>query len=288
MENSLEVYKSNSLVEASYRLTPAEQCIILSCISQIRKDEKITDETMYKVSVWDYINLTGADRGTAYRDMRDAAERLDGRRVRIYELPNGEGRVKNKGRMLKVGWVQTIAYSDGCGEVELRFNRDMLPYLTNISNNFTTYNLKDVAKMSSSFGIRLYELLVEWKDKYKTTEQEISVEQLRKLLQITGSYAAIKDLKKRVLEPAIADVNAHSNIQVSWEQKKTGRRVSHLKFIFKLKKDKSKPKKKEQLNLSGSRVLGIDKAIIEKNARLGETYQQAAIRIINEGKKEPA
>lgn len=43
-------------------------------------------------------------------------------------------------------------------------------------------------------------------------------------------------LKKRVLDPAIKDINTHSNYQVSWTQRKTGRKVTHLTFEFSEKK----------------------------------------------------
>lgn len=41
-----QVYKSNALIEASYRLSVAEQRIMLACISQVRRDEPITDEVL--------------------------------------------------------------------------------------------------------------------------------------------------------------------------------------------------------------------------------------------------
>ena len=40
------------------------------------------------------------------------------------------------------------------------------------------------------------------------------------------------DLKKRVIDPAVKDVNTHSNYQVDWTQRKTGRKVTHLTFEF--------------------------------------------------------
>lgn len=273
MEKEIEVVKSNPLVEASYRLTPTEQCIILSCVSQIRKYEKVTDQTMYEVSVSDYVALTGVDHSMAYRDIKDAAIRLRRREVRIYELPNGGGKVENDENALVTGWVQTVSYSKRHGKVALRFNHDMLPYLTNISKNFTQYKLKDVAKMSSSFGIRLYELLIEWKKKYKTEKQEVSLEWLKKIFQVEEKYKAIKDFKKYVLEPAITDVNTHSDLQVAWTQRKTGRKVTHLEFTFKSKKVKADTKKPKQRSLKSW------KSHIEKNARAGESWEEASARL---------
>lgn len=48
--NTPQVYKSNALIEASYRLSVYEQRIILGCIAQVRRDEPLTDQRLYTVS----------------------------------------------------------------------------------------------------------------------------------------------------------------------------------------------------------------------------------------------
>lgn len=280
MNTTVEVYKSNALIEASYRLTPSEQGIILSCISQIRKDETVTDQTMYSVSVSDYATLTGANPFSAYRDIKAAAIRLRGREVRIYSPPNEKIGGHKKRSALITGWVQSVSYQDEEGRVELRFNHDMLPYLTNLSKNFTKYSFKHVAKMSSSFGIRLYELLVQWVGQGKE-EKEISIEWLKKTFQIENKYKAIKDFKKYVLEPAILDIKKHSDLRVDWTQRKTGRSVTHLTLKFSLKVKKIKRKKAELT------YQGIKKSVVEQKAQPGESYEQAAQRISGERAKCP-
>lgn len=273
------VVKSNALIEASYRLTPAEQGIVLSCISQIRKDEEVTSQTMYKISVSDYAELTKTDPKTAYRDVKQAALRLRNREVRIYSLPNGQGKIKNRQRVLVAGWVQSVVYSDRSGEVELRFNHDMIPYLTNLSKCFTKFNLKAVANMSSGYGIRLYELLSQW----GAGERELSLEQFCNMLMLNNKYPRMYDLKKRVLEPAIDDINKNSDLQVRWSQKKTGKKITHLIFKFSLKEGRRPaPKSSKQ------KLFGVDKFLIEKKARPGETYEEAAYRLRREKDKEPA
>jgi len=281
MNATVEVYKSNALIEASYRLTPSEQGIILSCISQIRKDEKVTDQTMYSISVSDYVALTGADPFSAYRDIKAAAIRLRGREVRIYSPPNEKAGGRRKKSALVTGWVQSVSYQDEEGRVELRFNHDMLPYLTNLSKNFTKYSFKHVAKMSSSFGIRLYELLVQWIGQGKE-EKEVSIEWLKKTFQLEDKYKAIKDFKKYVLEPAVLDIKKHSDIRVDWVQRKTGRAVTHFTFKFNLKEKKIKRKNTELT------YQGIKKSVIDQKAKPGESYEQAALRISRANAKEPA
>jgi plasmid replication initiation protein len=259
------VVKSNALVEASYRLTPAEQGIILACIGQIRKDEEVTSQTMYKVSVSSYSGLTKTPTNTAYRDVKQAALRLRNREVRIYNLPNGQGQIKNQQSVLVTGWVQSVIYSDKKGEVELRFNHDMIPYLTNLSKCFTKFNLKTVADMSSGYGIRLYELLSQWRG----GEREVSLEYFCKIFMLNDKYSRIYDLKKRVIEPAIEDINKNSDLYVSWAQKKTGKKISHL--IFKWKNIKGKEKNTKNYK--------ITRQVIEKHARPGESYNDVKARL---------
>ncbi|MQT78428.1 RepB family plasmid replication initiator protein, partial [Pseudomonas helleri] len=91
--------------------------------------------------------------------------------------------------------------------VELRFSKDMLPYLTELSREFTKYALADVVRMDSSHAIRLYELLMQWDS---TGERVIAVADLRHWLQLEERYPLTADLRRWVIEPAIAQINEHS------------------------------------------------------------------------------
>lgn len=224
MDSAL-VYKSNALVEASYRLSVYEQRIILACIAQVRRDEPLTDQQLYAVSAQQIADMTGTQLGTTYQNLKAASERLYRREVTLHEAPNGEG----KGKVRLTRWVQTVEYREAEGLVALRFGADMVPYLSQLSAQFTRYALADVAKMDSAYGIRLYELLCQWRD---AGEREVSIEWLRDAFQLGDKYPAIKDFKRWVLEPAVAQINEHSPLQVIWTQRKTGRRVTHLAFTF--------------------------------------------------------
>lgn len=261
------VYKSNSLVEASYRLTVAEQRIILACISQVRRNETITDEVMYSVSAQDIAALSETDEKTAYRDLQEAALRLKRREVRIEKEANSNARRK---QVLICGWVQSIMYVESEGRVCLRFNKDMLPYLSSLTQQFTKYQLKAVAKMSSAHAIRLYELLAQWREKGK---REVELEWLRGALELGDRYPAIKDFKKWVIEPAIAQINEHSDLKVGYEQRKTGRVVSHFEFTF-APKQAPKPKAAK-----AAPVDSLSRENIQRQALPGESWDDAKRRL---------
>jgi plasmid replication initiation protein len=259
----LTVYKSNSLIQAAYRLSVNEQRIVLNCIAQINAAEDVTDDVMYKVSLHDISQQTGIEINNLYKDFKAAALRLQDRKVRI-PAPT----TTTKDRVLITYWVQTIAYSDSEATIELRFSKDILPYLTQLKEQFTKYKLKHVAKMKSTYGVRLYELLIQHK---QFGSREIEIEWLREIFQLKNNYPAIKDFKKRVIEPALKDINETSNLWVTYTQKKSGRRVTHFTFVF---GDKSGAQK-------GSGF--IANSFIERNALPGETWDEAKDRLIQEG-----
>ncbi len=261
------VYKSNSLVEASYRLTATEQRIILACISQVRRNEAVTDEVMYSVSAQDIAALSETDEKTAYRDLQEAALRLKRREVRIEKEANSNARRR---QVLVCGWVQSIMYVEAEGRVCLRFNKDMLPYLTALTEQFTKYQLKAVAKMNSAYAIRLYELLAQWREKGR---REVEVEWLREALQVGDKYPVLMDFKKRVIETAIAQINEHSDLKVSYEQRKTGRVVSHFQFTF-VPKQAPKPKAAK-----ATPVDSLSRENIQKQALPGESWDDAKRRL---------
>jgi len=269
-----KIYKANALVEASYRLSLYEQRIVLACISQVRRDAPLTDHQLYQVSAQELSDMTGTRLGTVYQNLKQAAKRLFERRVSLHSAPNGSGVPKVR----VTRWVQTIEYDEGAGTVSLRFGTDMVPYLSQLTEQFMGYALQDVAKMTSTHGIRLYELLCQWRG---TGKREVSVEFLREAFQLENQYNNIRDLKRRVLEPAIAQINAHTPIWVKWDQRKTGRQVSHLIFTFGEKPvEKQGRKKQKKQNTPDERrsVFGIPPQVIEQYAAPGEDWETSALR----------
>ena len=105
----------------------------------------------------------------------------------------------------------------------------MIPYLSQLSKEFTQYKLKHVARFESVYSIRLYELLVQWNT---FGEREIEVEWLKRQFQVEKKYDRVVDLKKRVIDPAVDEINQHSNFWVKYGQRKSGRTITHFQFQF--------------------------------------------------------
>lgn len=267
MDSAL-VYKSNALIEASYRLSLYEQRIILSCIAQVRRDEPLSDQHLYTVSAQQIADMTGTSLGTAYQNLKAASERLYRREVTL-QAPNGTGTGKGKGKVRLTRWVQTVEYREAEGMVALRFSTDMVPYLSQLTEQFTRYALTDVARMDSAHAIRLYELLCQWRD---AGQREVEIGWLREAFQLGDKYPAIKDFKRWVIEPAVKQINEHSPLMLTWSQRKTGRKVTHLAFDYAPKKQPAKaPAKRKGGKLTDAEIARL--------ARPGESWEAARARV---------
>ena len=163
---------------------------------------------------------------------------------------------------------------NGC--IRLRFAQDVLPFLSVLETQFTRYKLEAVGKMTSVYAVRLYELLIQWGGVGK---REIEIDWLKQRFQIEDKYSAIKDLKKYVIDAAVNQINKYSDISVTYNQRKTGRAVTHFIFTFEAKNkavsttEKSSNSKKKLTASEKDMIFGVSKSEIEKLARPGESYE---------------
>lgn len=244
------VVKANSLIQAGYRLSLAEQRTLLSAIAQIGQEDQPTDQTTYSVDVSALADIANLDRRKAWEHLRDTSIRLFRREVRIEHGPNGSDETPQGGRICITGWVQSIFLVESEGRVELRFSKDILPYLSMLQSEFTSYKLRHVARMKSTHGVRLYELLQQWR---QTGGREIEIDELKRMFGVAGKYASIGDFKKYVIEKATADVNACSDLHVEWGQRKRGRRVAAIQFKFKPKNPQQLKPEASSQSITGNR-----------------------------------
>jgi plasmid replication initiation protein len=226
---NLTVCKSNEVIEAGYKLSLSEQRVVLACIAQVNSKEELLTTDRFELSAKDFAKWFGISEDRSYSELQEVAKNLYQRSLTIYNPDPTRPKLKK----LETRWISSIGYMPEEGKIILRFAQDIIPYLSELKGQFTRYELKYVGNMTSIYGIRLYELLMQWK---KTGKREIEIDWLKKQLQLDESYSRMDNLKARVITPAVKDINTHSNYEVSWTQRKTGRKVTHLTFEFSEKK----------------------------------------------------
>jgi plasmid replication initiation protein len=268
------VVKSNALIQASYTLGLVEQRLILMSIVQARESGSgITAESILEIRAQDYADLFGVTKQTAYEALADAVETLFNRRatVDVYD------KKRDRTRPMAVRWVTAMAYVEGEGSITLRFGHEVVPEITRLEENFTSYELEQVAGLKSAYAVRLYELLIQWRTAGKTAIFEIN--HFRNQLGVSGDkYKVTADFKKWVLDVAVSQINDHTDIKATYEQHKTGRTITGFSFKFKQKSTATKavtnqslPPPKNLSTLTGLELV-LFKEIILTHPEITEKY----------------
>lgn len=223
------IVKDNALINASYNLDLVEQRLILLAIVEARESGNgINANNPLTVHAESYINHFSVHRNTAYQALKDACKDLFARQFSYQEQrKNGIANITSR-------WVSQIAYIDNSATVELIFSPAIIPLITRLEEQFTSYELKQIGGLTSAYAIRLYEILITWRSAGKTPIIELS-DFRQKLGVLQNEYSRFNNFKVRVLDPAIKQVNEHTDITVTYTQHKTGRSITGFSFKFKQK-----------------------------------------------------
>lgn len=225
LSGELEVWQSNTLVEASHSMTLNEKRLIYAAAALHNPKLPMPSRNRMRLHVDDFAEVFGlGDSNQVYEALADAAKRLFNRRIRkISDSPRGKGR-----KIIEdMRWVGYAKYDKGEGTVTLGFCPEIAPYLTLIHNEFTRFKLKHIGNIGSYYGLRLYELCAQFRKGGKRT---IALDKLREMLDLGDKYSSIKDLRRRVLDPALAEINKHTDLRVVMTPERKGRKVVGFHF----------------------------------------------------------
>lgn len=234
-DEKLIVVKHNDLIRAAQQLSLVESRIILACIAQVDSIGVLTSSDRFSVFVSDIYEYL-PNHSNLYADLKEAVERLANRWV--YLLAPSK-----RTQEMKTRWVHTVSLAENEGRIDLYFSPFITPFLSELSDNFTQYKLDNVMRFQSSYSFGLYELL---KSSMSST-CTLTVEFIQEHFQLSTAYARIDNLKNRVIDAAISDINKNSDMTISYESIKKGRKITAFKFTFVCRESKKKAKKFESV-----------------------------------------
>lgn len=265
------VTQSQTLIQATYAMTVWEQRLLLSCISQIDSRLPMPEDNAYTLTVEQARDLfyTDANAQNVYRDMARAVEKLYERDVKI-QLPDNE--------TLQTRFISSVLWSPDKYQITLKFAPDIRPYLSQLQNNFAGYKLKNIVQLTSSYAIRLYEKLVGWavRDMYY---QEMEVAAFREMLALGDKYSQIGQLKARVIEPAVQQINANTDFSLDVSFKKCKREVRWIQLRFNQKAEAAaaatEAKKQRDARALQNQAAKANRAIQERKQAAAAAVQTA-------------
>ena len=134
---------------------------------------------------------------------------------------------------LRTRFVSSVLFSPDLGQVRLTFAEEILPYLTQLKANFTKYKLLEISELSSIHAIRLYELIICWLGQYQYSKT-YELDDFKYIMGVSGKYQKFSQLKSRVIETAITEINESTNynISVDFIKKSRGKGYKGLTLKF--------------------------------------------------------
>ncbi len=211
------VVKSNELIRKTrFSLSVVEQKVLLYIISKIKPGDNVLLE--YELDIREFCEVCGIE---YFQNMSQVKETIQSLRDKSMWL-----RLSDKEEVL-VSWINKARIHYGTGTMTVRLDDDLLPYLLQLKDNFTKYELIAILALKSKFSIRLYELFKSYE--YKK-EFEIAVEDLRKMLMIETEYPKMADFKRYVIDRAIDEINRFTDIEVEYEPVRKGKFITAFRF----------------------------------------------------------
>ncbi len=266
-ENTALVVKSNALVNAMFDLSLQGNRFLAFAISLLDRSQnpEIGKPIELEIPVKEFAATFELDQKSAYREIEILADQLQRKIITLQPDQSLNG------RRVKVGIITKQEYLDGAGRVWLRFDEDLVPHLLGLKAQFTQYRIKDVYQFSKASSWRVYELLKQYKD---IGQRAFEVEEFKRKVGVAEHYKVIADLRKRVIDPAIAEINAKSDIQVQYDQKKRGRRITGFLFLI-FDNDKTKTPR-EKIRAAGQKLSSGQDNAPDMSKMLREEYRVSA------------
>jgi len=265
------VKKDNILNEGIYTLDSAEKYkLMLLMLAQISTQDKMPNspeeiaKQTYSFYVDDYIELKNVKDKHWFRNyIMEIVEYLKERSaVTIVE--------ENCITTIWIFQMVRFIWEKKGVKIEYRFSYDISEYLFELKEKFLAYHIKNVIPMRSKYAIRLYELLKQYE---KIGKRTFSIDEFREKIGtrvyivnsktkekelLKDDYKAFIDLRRRVIEVAIKEINKYTDIEivnVEYIKKGRGGKVQYITFDFKSKIEFTFEKLSENIKNQRSKAL---------------------------------
>jgi len=213
------VVQHNKIIEAKYKLSVGEQRLIKLLISMIEKDDE--DFKAYRIAVADLSKLLDISDNDFYRKVKVSAKKL------ISNVLTFKG---FDGRELQVAWLSSAEYIPNDGVVELEFSPKLKPFLLQLKQHFTAYELGNVINLKHTYSIRIYELLKQYE---KIGRRTFDIEVFRELLMLEeDQYKQFCDFRRWILKPANKELKEKTDIDFEWREERKNQKCVAIEFII--------------------------------------------------------
>lgn len=287
------VKKSNDLVEARYKFDIWETRLFTRMLMMIERDDKDFHE--YRVYLTDLIKDFGLDSSNAsYERLKMGAMKLMTKIIQVVrETKDGPMEFSTP---IVVGVDNPLNPEPGDGEfIDMSFHPKMKPFLLELREKFTMYDVRNILKLPSSYSIRIYELLKQYE---KIGRRKFEITDLKRIIgaieerKVKGKkvekdhYPLYGNFRQRVLLKAQKDLEEYTDIAFTFDPIKKGRKYKWLVFHIKPNTPRKKfgePEPKQMqlpLDLNADTSEELDEELLDDLCELVDDWGVSREKII--------
>lgn len=226
-ERKRTVATSNYLIRNQIVLSARERKIVTYLISRIKPGDD--PNTRYSFQIRDFCEVCGIDYFDNVSGIKDAIRNIADKSEWVRTTDQINGKTVKAERLFR--WMESVEFLPNSGIVQFNFPRNMGNQLYELRKSFTEFQLISVLGMKNKYSIHFYQYLRSFKS---VGEVEMTLQELREVLQLGDKYQDYKELNKFVLKPVIREINLFSDIEVEMQKiRDAGKPVSSLMFLIK-------------------------------------------------------
>jgi len=227
-KKTMRVIQSNFLIEARFNLTLPQLKLFLFMIKEININDRVFQT--YRIFIKDFLE----ESKSKHYDLYTKADNITD--IFMTHILRSK---KDDGSIGKVCLMSYCNYKDGRGYIEYRFDKDLIPHLLRLKEQFTSYDIANIINCRSTYSIRIYQILKEYE---ALGERTIAVKDLKEMLMVENEYKRFYDFKVNVIDKACRELKGKqknkikSDLYFEYELNKEGRATESITFIIKKRK----------------------------------------------------
>ncbi|MGL4914334.1 MAG: replication initiation protein [Romboutsia sp.] len=251
--------KHNTLVAARYSLTPNECRAFTYLLYKIQKSGNMNDEKSCIITKEEFKTIISDKNKSSSKGIKTILQSLKKNDIYLKEKKDK----KNNYVWSEYSFISGFEYDDEFDSFKVICAQKVYDILMkhDYKNDgfYTPINLLIWLQFRLNSTQRIYELLRLWSNTKSTVTY--TVQELREFMMLENKYEQYRDLKKRILLPAMKELKEVGKIEVEMKENRINRQVISIDFVV---KDLDKRKYFNDINLISETKTEIKKSEISE------------------------
>lgn len=245
-----KIVEHNDLIMSSAKMDTVPLKFFELAVAEIDIFNPPKNNTIYlsKKAMFKFLNAKDNDK---YYRFKQAISKMQ--KQAFFEIREEKEKGYVFRNIVPIPYVEWNSYSD---KVKVRFDVEIMPYLTELKTNFTQFALTDIQGLKSKHGIIIYKWLnmnynqFEYYNKsgnrdkqqlYNLCNPTIDVDELRWLTNTQKEYIGrFTNFELYVIKKPIKEINKHTRFTISYDKIREGRKITKIQFHISLKGEEKK------------------------------------------------